>query len=132
MKRPSALFKVTAVVCSVLLFAGLVAYRAGAFDRLMTPEAPAGGPELGPAAVTDAPPTAPDPAVQAADGNFLSTSKSIMFVVPPGGAKKDASKSPTFLPGSKSPAPLLPPVAPKDGSAPQSPAPNKSKDGLSP
>jgi hypothetical protein len=130
MKRPSALFKVAAVVSSVLLFAGLVAYRAGAFDRVMTPEAPASEPEPAPGVVSDAPPTAPDPSIQAADGNFLSTSKSIMFVVPPGGGKKDASKSPTLLPGSKSPAPLLLPTAPKDGSAPQSP--NKSKDGLSP
>ena len=130
MTRPGPLFKALAVASSALLFAGHVAYRAGAFDRLMTPE-PAGQPDPAPAALTDAPPAAPDPAVQAADANFLSTSKSIMFVVPPGGAK-DKAKPPAFLPGSKSMAPLLPPAAPKDTPPAQTPPPSPPKNGPTP
>jgi hypothetical protein len=116
MKRPSPLFKVTAIVSSALLFAGLVAYRAGAFDPLLASDVQAADPD--PAGITEAGPAPADPALQAADANFMSTSKSIMFVVPPGGAKKDGSKSPTLMSGSKSVAPLLPPAAPKDGPPP--------------
>ena len=80
MARPRTAFKLAAVACSVILAAGFISYRAGAFDWVQgtqpaqsenRPETPAAEP---------AGTTSPE------SGAFISGSKSGIFIVPPGSA----------------------------------------------
>ena len=108
MKTP---VKLAAVASSVLLVAGFVAYRAGAFDSPMAEPQPAGvndettslSSQDGPVAVTPV----TDPAM-------ISGSKSAIFIVPPqpaapSGTAPAPKSPPAFIGGSKSLAPLIPP-----------------------
>ena len=143
MNRPRAALKVAAVACSVVLAAGFVSYRAGAFDWVRGP-APA-LPETPPEAIGTSPEADPAVTVNPESPLFISGSKTAIFVVPPGAASAPPGgtapaapatpttptqpKSPTFIGGSKSIAPLIPPTspAPADGKSPpaQSASPPK-------
>jgi hypothetical protein len=120
-KPPRLLVQAAAVGCSVLLAAGFVAFRAGAFDGLVRPTpapvdpAPAAAPEA-------AAPEAPLPVLSEVEkGAIFSGSKSIIIAPvqpsPPGGSTAIPA-APTILPGSKSA-----PVFDLPGSKPGSPPP---------
>jgi hypothetical protein len=121
-----ALVKAAAVGCSVLLAAGFVSYRAGAFDSFLRPTPapvdsdPAPAADATPTPATD-PPAAQNPLTPPV---ILYSSKSGAIVTPPapsvGPSTTPAQKPPTFIGGSKSIAPLIPPP-------PTSQSPNPAK-----
>jgi hypothetical protein len=121
-----ALVKAAAVGCSVLLAAGFVSYRAGAFDSFLRPARAPVEPDPAPAvegtpAGQPAPETLPDPPA------MLSSSKSIILAPAPksspgGPAAPPAQPAPPIIGGSKSLAPLIPPAPP-----PASQSPNPAK-----
>jgi hypothetical protein len=106
MKPPRTWLKAAVVGCSVLLAAGFVSYRAGAFDSFLRPP---------PAPVDPDPASAVEPASTAESGKdatYFSTSKSIIIApVAPPASTTTTPKSPATLGGSKS-APIFPPAAP--------------------
>lgn len=128
MTRPNAMLKVAAVGCSVLLAAGFVSYRAGAFDWLNPPPPAESTPGPSDEAVT-APPAGPTEATsELLPPAILYSSKSGAIVPPPapatGGNK--SSPPPAFIGSSKSLAPLIPPAAQKPATPPaQTPTPGK-------
>ena len=119
MKLPRAVLKVAAVGSSILLVAGFVSYRAGAFDWLggSVPQPveadPAPVVDVAPELVAD-PPTAINPLTPPV---VLSSSKSAIIVTPPsptppGGSQSGPAQThPPIIGGSKSLAPLIPPKA---------------------
>jgi hypothetical protein len=122
-----ALVKAAAVGCSVLLAAGFVSYRAGAFDSFTSPPpAPA---EAEPAPVAD---VVPVPVTPVDDTVIFSSSKSIILTpqTPPGGSTA-APHMPILMPGSKSAKIVLPkaeaPSSPPASPSPASPSPNPAK-----
>ena len=118
MKAPHKLLKAAAVGCSVLLAAGFVSYRAGAFDSLLHPAPTVVEPVPVPAADESAQPT---PVTKGIDPAVFSSSKSIILtpVTPtPGGS--------TALPGSKS-APVFEPPPATPAPKTVSPAPGSPK-----
>ena len=132
MSRSRAVLKVAAVGFSVALAAGLISYRAGAFDWLDRPEPPPVGSEPEPAAnpvLLDSsksgrailPPTG-EQTTQPKSPAMLSSSKFAIVVPPPAPeATPPAKTNPPILGGSKSIAPLIPPTPP----ASQTPNPPK-------
>jgi len=126
-KLPRPVLKMAAAGSSILLVAGFVSYRAGAFDWLggSVPQSV----EADPAPVADAapepvadPPTAVTPLTPPV---VLSSSKSAIIVtLPPGGSQTGPVQThPPIIGGSKSLAPLIPPKSPQSPPASQSPNP---------
>ncbi len=108
MKRPNLLIKVATITSSVLLVAGFVSYRAGAFNWLTGNEAA---------------PAAP---------GFLGGSKSKVLIEPtsqtPAQGQTPASPSPAFMSSSKSiilvdPPPEPTPATPVSATCPSAPTP---------
>lgn len=122
MTRPNAILKAAAVGCSVLLAAGFVSYRAGAFDWLNPP--PVAEPTLTPSeeSVT-APPAESAPAKsELVPPAILYSSKSGAIVPPPAHSTGAPSSPAPIIGGSKSLAPLIPPSPPPAGQKPASPS----------
>jgi hypothetical protein len=121
MKTSSPLLKVAAILSSVLLVSGFLAYRAGAFNRLFGPSM-MGSSKSGRAFEPDQLTT---PGAVQTDPTLMYSSKSIAPLIPPAGSSTQVpgQQSPTILPGSKS-APILVPPGPPSANA-QSPAPPK-------
>jgi hypothetical protein len=120
--HPNAILKAAAVGCSVLLAAGFVSYRAGAFDWLNPPPnaEPTSTP---PAESVTAPPAEPTQAKsELVPPAILYSSKSGAIVPAP--APSTGAPSPAIIGGSKSIAPLIPP-SPPPAQKPASP-PNES------
>ena len=120
MKRSHAILKAAAVGCSVLLAAGFVSYRAGAFDWL-NPQAPE------PTPVVDAPNPATAPAEvtpELVPSAVLSSSKSAIILTP---AASGSTSSPQPVMGSSKYLTPLIPAAPEKPAPPSasSPAPDK-------
>ena len=122
-----ALVKAAAVGCSVLLTAGFVSYRAGAFDSFIRPAPAPVEPDPAPAADATPAPAADPSATQSplTPPVILYSSKSGPIVTPPAPpvgstATTPAQKAPAFIGGSKSIAPLIPPP-------PASQSPNPAK-----
>jgi hypothetical protein len=97
MARSSVLFKASALVSAIVLVAGLVSYRAGAFDPWLVPHTE--------------PPDADVPASTAdkSPAMYISSSKSIVLTAPVGESKPapvpqagPKSPPPIFMSGSKS------------------------------
>ncbi len=109
MKPPRPWVKAAVVGCSVLLAAGFVSYRAGAFDSFLRPTpAPV---EPDPMPTSTAEPASAAPAEPGMDAIIFSTSKSIIIApVSPPGSTTVAPKPPATLGGSKS-APIFNPAA---------------------
>jgi hypothetical protein len=115
--------RLAAVASSVLLVAGFVAYRAGAFDRPKAEPEPAGvsGETASPGSQD-----APIAGTPVTDPAMISGSKSAIFIVPPQPAAPSATTPapkgpPAFIGGSKSLAPLIPPSPPAKSAAPADP-----------
>jgi hypothetical protein len=104
MKRPNLLIRLGVLASSIILLAGFIGYRAGAFDRFVTKSA--------------APAAAPETPVDAAtpDPTMMSGSKYIVLPAAPA----NGGTPTTIMPGSKSVTPLIP-LAKPDGQA--APAP---------
>jgi hypothetical protein len=113
-KRPNPILKLAAVVSSVLLVAGFVSYRAGAFDWVGKADSPAVESEPNPADGASQ-----SPAEGAPSEAFISGSKSAIFVVPPSSAPPGGSTagSPPIMSSSKSIAPVIPPASPPPSQA---------------
>jgi len=126
--RPNAILKAAAVGCSVLLAAGFVSYRAGAFEWLSPPPPAESIPSAAEGAVT-APPAAPTEATpELVPPAILYSSKSGAIVPPPAPATGASTSSPPpqFIGSSKSLAPLIRPAPQKPATPPaQSPTPGK-------
>ena len=126
MSRSRAVLKVAAVGFSVALAAGLISYRAGAFDWLNPPDPqpvepePAANPVLLDSSKSGRaiPPITGEQSTQPRSPEMLSSSKFAFIVPPPApGAPPPAKTSPPVMGGSKSITPLIPPA--------NSPAPPK-------
>ncbi len=140
MKQPRFLLKASAVVSSLLLAGGFIAYRAGALDWISPQSKPAvlGGSKskvLMEPAKTDSQNASPAVGDKPSDASktVMSGSKSLFvgenpYTVgigpyePPKQAPPDTKKPPAIFYGSKS-APVLPPDLPLP--PPQTPAPPK-------
>lgn len=106
MKKPGMLLKIAAVASSLLLVTGLIAYRAGAFDRLLAKPDPAPSADTSGNTVSGTNPAIVDPAV--VDPSFMSSSKSIVF--------RPAPKTQTPAPATPNAPPVIqnpPPVESK-------------------
>jgi hypothetical protein len=113
--------KLAVIASSVLLLAGFVAYRAGAFNWLFEPALMGSSKSakifLPPATTQPQPPE-----VTPLDPTIMSSSKSIapLIVQPPPASPADKPPAPVILPGSKSDTIVKPP-ANKPADAPQKP-----------
>lgn len=129
MKLPRAVLKVAAVGSSILLVAGFVSYRAGAFDWLAGPAPQPVEPEPAPIAdATNQPADDPPPAVSPlTTPAILSSSKSAIIVSPPvgGQATGPAQSHPPIIGGTKSGGPIFPSASPPAPPASQAPNPPK-------
>jgi hypothetical protein len=114
-KRPHTTLKLAAVASSVVLVAGFVSYRAGAFDGAGRPDSSAVESEPNPTEAADQAPVEGAPSEA-----MMSGSKSIIFVVPPSSPSpggSTAGRPPAIMSGSKSVAPLIPPAGPPPAQA---------------
>jgi hypothetical protein len=124
-KRPHAALKLAAVASSVVLVAGFVSYRAGAFEWLSKPDVQSTGDPgetiLPSSKVSQIAQPKDVPAGQTGtDPAMMSGSKSIIFVVPPSSPQPGGSTAgspPPIMGGSKSLAPVIPPASPPPSQA---------------
>jgi hypothetical protein len=112
-KKPNRLLKLAAVLSSLLLAAGFVSYRAGAFSWLQKPSTP--------------PPPAEPQNIPFTLDNMFYSSKSGPIFVPANGEQQTPTVtqelSPSLMPGSKSIL-IVPPTAPSGSTTPASQQPS--------
>jgi hypothetical protein len=143
-KQPNLLLKIAVGVSSLLLVSGFVSYRAGAFNRFLSPsDTPTVPTTLGGSKFKTViePPSSNPPYASSPDLAIMSSSKSIILAPPstvtvpaPTPAQQPSpapTPSPTVIPSPKAgpiftppPAPITPPPAPNTAPS-QSPAPSQ-------
>jgi hypothetical protein len=116
MKQPHLFVKIGVITSSVVLAAGCIAYRAGAFNWF-TADKPTtmGGSKSKPLVEPVPPDTKPVDSSPSLDLPIMSGSKSAILIVPPATAT-ETKQAPTIMPGSKAsftPVISVPPTPPK-------------------
>ncbi len=125
MKQPHVLVRFAALTSSVLLVSGLIAYRVGAFDSMLTKAEPL--PE-NIEAVADTPTEVLLSGSKYATVIQPSTVQNTTIDTPNPALMLGSKSAPTFLPGSKSAGLVTPPSPPKQAPAqPATPAANAPK-----